>query len=83
MNSYFYRSPKLWNQLSIIDLFRTLNEIKLKLKKYFQNHFIANFDSNKNLVHFSTYVLVPAAPSLLLLVIIIICNILFCVFVYV
>ena len=46
VNSYFYRLPKLRNQLPIIDLSRSLHEIKLKLKKYFWNHFIANFDSN-------------------------------------
>ena len=46
MNSYFYRLPKLWNCLPIIDLSWPLHEIKLKLKKYFWNHFIANFDSN-------------------------------------
>ena len=52
MNSYFYSLPnlKLWNRsitYNNIDLY-PLHEIKLKLKKYFWNHFIikANFDSN-------------------------------------
>ena len=39
MNSYFYRLPKLWNHLPIIDLSWPLDEIKLKLKTYFWNHF--------------------------------------------
>ena len=39
MNSYFYCLSRLWNHLPIIDLFRPLNEIKLKLKRYFWNHF--------------------------------------------
>jgi len=39
MNSYFYRLPKLWNSLPIIDLSQPLASLKLKLKKYFWNHF--------------------------------------------
>ena len=46
MNSYFYHLSKLWNWLLIIDISRKLHEIKLKLKKYFWNHFIGNVDSN-------------------------------------
>ena len=44
MNSYFYRLPRLWNHLPIIDPSRPLDEIKLK--RYFWNHFLNNFDSN-------------------------------------
>ena len=61
VNSYFYRLPKLWNRLPIIDLSRSLHEIKLK---YFWNHSLIVI----YLVHFSAYVLVPTVPSFLLLV---------------
>ena len=46
MNSYFYRIPRLWNSIPVINLSYPLTTIKLKLKKYFWNHFINNFDSN-------------------------------------
>ena len=46
MNSYFYRIPRLWNSLPLIDLSQTLLTIKFKLKNYFWNHFVNNFDSN-------------------------------------
>ena len=50
MNSYFYRIvrriPRLWNSIPIIDLSYPLTTIKFKLKNYFWNHFIDNFDSN-------------------------------------
>ena len=39
MNSYFYRLPKLWNCLPIIDLSQPPHIIKSKLKRYFWNHF--------------------------------------------
>ena len=39
MNSYFYCLPRRWNHLPIIDLSRPLDEIKLKLKRCFWNHF--------------------------------------------
>ena len=48
MNSYFYRIPliRLWNSLPLIDLSQTLLTIKFKLKNYFWNHFVNNFDSD-------------------------------------
>ena len=42
MNSYFYRIPRLWNSISVINLSHSPTIIKSKLK----NHFIDNFDSN-------------------------------------
>ena len=35
MNSYFYRLPRLWNSLPVIDLSCSLAVIKQKLKAYF------------------------------------------------
>ena len=46
MNSYFYRLPRLWNSLPIIDLSCSLAVIKFKLKAYFWDYFVTNFDSN-------------------------------------
>ena len=46
MNSYFYRLPRLWNSLPVIDLSCSLAVIKHKLKAYFWDHFIVNFESN-------------------------------------
>ena len=46
INSYFYRVPRLWNSLPVIDLSYPLATIKYKLKAYFWDHFVANFDSN-------------------------------------
>ena len=46
MNSYFYHIPRSWNSIPIIDLSYSLPTIKFKLKNYFWNHFIKNFDSN-------------------------------------
>jgi len=51
INSYFFRLPKLWNSLPIIDLSHSITSINFKLKNYFWNHFINNFDSN----NFCTY----------------------------
>ena len=39
MNSYFYRLPRLWNSLPIIDLSQSLDVIKPKLKAFLWNHF--------------------------------------------
>jgi len=47
-NSYFFRLPRLWNSLPIVDLSLPYNVIKKKLLLFFWNHFIANFDSNNN-----------------------------------
>ena len=47
MNSYFYRIPRLWNSLPLIDLSQTLQTIKFKLKNYFWNHFVNNFDQRR------------------------------------
>ena len=46
MNSYFYRLPRLWNSIPIIDLSNSLPAIKSKPKNYFWHHFIKNFDNN-------------------------------------
>ena len=46
MNSYFNRLPRLWNSLPIIDLSCSLPVIKFKLKAYFWDYFVTNFDSN-------------------------------------
>ena len=44
MNSYFYCLPTLWNSLPVIDLSCSLAVIKHKLKAYFWDHFVVNFD---------------------------------------
>ena len=41
---YFNRISRLWNSLPIIDLNLPINLIKSKIKFYFWQHFIANFD---------------------------------------
>ena len=46
MNSYFYHIPRLWNSIPVINLSYPPTIIKSKLKNYFWNHFIDNFDSN-------------------------------------
>ena len=43
---YFNRLPRLWNSLPIIPLSLSVHIIKQKLKKFFFDHFLANFDSN-------------------------------------
>ena len=45
-NSYFFRLPKLWNALLIIDLSLSLNAIKSELILLLWLHFDNNFDSN-------------------------------------
>jgi len=44
INSYFFCLPKLWNSLPIIDLSESIALINFKLKNYFWEHFINNFD---------------------------------------
>ena len=39
MNSYFYRIPRLWNSIPVINLSYPLTTIKLKLKKIFLKSF--------------------------------------------
>jgi len=51
INSYFFCLPKLWNSLAIIDPSHSITSINFKLKNYFWDHFINNFDSN----NFCTY----------------------------
>jgi len=51
INFYFFRLPKLWNSLPIIDLSKSIALINFKLKNYFREHFINNFDSD----NFCTY----------------------------
>ena len=53
MNSYFYRLPRLWNSLPIIDLSQSLEIIKLQLKKFLWNHFLLNFDNTPCSFHYS------------------------------
>ena len=38
-NSYFYRLPRLWNSLPVIDLTLSFNTIKQQLKSYLWEHF--------------------------------------------
>ena len=52
MNSYFYRLPRLWNSLPIIDLSQSLDVIKPKLKAFLWNHFLANFDNTPCTFHY-------------------------------
>ena len=44
--NYFFRLPRLWNSLPIIDHTQSLTVIKQKLKKILWNHFLANFDNS-------------------------------------
>ena len=43
---YFNRISRLWNSLPIINLNLPINVIKGKIKSYFWQHFITNFDSD-------------------------------------
>jgi len=52
MNSYFYCLPRFWNSLPIIDLSQSLEVIKVKLKKFLWNHFLANFDNSSCKFHY-------------------------------
>jgi len=47
-NTYFYRLPRSWNSLSVIDTSLPIQVIKNQLKTYFWNHFVDNFDTNNN-----------------------------------
>ena len=44
----FCRLPRLWNSLPAIDLTLSYPCIRDKLRKLFWNHFLRNFDTNKN-----------------------------------
>jgi len=44
INSYYYRLPRLWNSLPIIDLSLSDELIKSKLKTFW-NHFLVNLDN--------------------------------------
>ena len=57
LNSYFFRLPRLWNSLPIIDISLPFYIIKKKLISFLWNHFISNFDPNNNCT-FHFYVLV-------------------------
>ena len=52
MNSYFFRLPRLWDSLPIIDHTQSLIVIKQKLKKFLWNHFLANFDNSLCCFHY-------------------------------
>ena len=56
MSSYFYRIPRLWNSISVINLSHPPTIIKSKLK----NHFIDNFDSNNFCTFYYSYISVLA-----------------------
>ena len=43
--SFFHRLPRLWNAIPIIDLHLSISTTKIKLKEYFWNHFVSNFDN--------------------------------------
>ena len=45
-NSYFNRIPRLWNSLPSFDIDLPLSTIRSKLRKYFWDHFMTNFDPN-------------------------------------
>ena len=47
-NSYFYRIPRLWNALPIIDLSLSFSTIKCKLYTFLWNHFLNNFDPHNH-----------------------------------
>ena len=60
---YFNRLPRLWNSLPIIPLSLSVHIIKQKLKKFFFDHFLANFDSNNTCsYHFLCPVLLLHPP---------------------
>ena len=44
-HSFFHRLPRLWNAIPIIDLHLSISTTKIKLKEYFWNHFVSNFDN--------------------------------------
>ena len=43
---YFRRVVRLWNALPVIDLTQSISTTKRKLKSFFWQHFIRNFDSS-------------------------------------
>ena len=45
---YFNRLSRLWNSLPIIDLNLPISHIKSKIKSYFWQHFVMNFDPDNN-----------------------------------
>ena len=48
LNSYFFRLPRLWNSLPIIDVSLSYNIIKKKLISFLWSHFLSNFDPNNS-----------------------------------
>ena len=47
-SSYFYRLPRLWNSLPVINTSLPIQQIQRQLKNYFCNHFVKNFNVNNN-----------------------------------
>ena len=45
-NFYFNRIPRLWNSLPTLDINLPLPAIKSRLRQFFWDHFMSNFDSN-------------------------------------
>ena len=45
-HTYFHHLSSLWNAIPLIDLNQSFDVIKSRLKKYFWNNFITNFDDN-------------------------------------
>ena len=45
-NFYFNRIPRLWNSLPFLDITLSPSVIKSKLRAYFWDHFMSNFNSN-------------------------------------
>ena len=45
---FFHRLPRLWNAIPIIDLHLPIAIIKIKVKKYFWNHFVSNFNDDNS-----------------------------------
>ena len=73
MNSYFYRLPRLWNSLPVIDLSQSIEEIKSKLKIFYGIIFLLILIIP--LVTFITCVHAVAAPRLLLQTILTPCTV--------
>ena len=46
-HSFFHRLPRLWNSIPIIDLHLSISTTIIKLKEYFWNHFVSNFDNEE------------------------------------
>ena len=55
-NEFFNRIPRLWNSLPLIDIKLSIITLKVKLRKFFWQYFIDNFDPNN---YYSFHFLCP------------------------